>query len=153
MDLEIRKATERDLPSVLRLYGEMGNPRVLDLDAARRIFERMSTYPCYDLYVAELDGTIVGTHALLIMDNLAHSGTPSAIVEDVSVAEAHRGQGIGRVMMHHAMETARRHGCYKLCLSSNLARERAHAFYRSLGFEQHGMSFHVGLGTDQSGDR
>ena len=46
-------------------------------------------------------------------------------------------------MMEFAMEFARQQGCYKLTLSSNLARGDAHAFYRSLGFEQHGLSFQV----------
>ena len=32
-------------------------------------------------------------------------------------------------------------GCYKLTLSSNIARQGAHAFYDSLGFERHGYSF------------
>ena len=87
----------------------------------------------------------MGTFALLIMDNLGHQGAPSAVVEDVCVDGRFQGQGIGRAMMAHAMELARRHGCYKLTLSSNAARERAHEFYRKLGFEPHGVSFHVRL--------
>ena len=84
-------------------------------------------------------------HSLLVMDNLAHMGTPSAVVEDVCVDEQLQGQGIGKAMMHFALAFARKRGCYKLALSSNASRERAHAFYRSLGFEQHGLSFHVQL--------
>ena len=34
---------------------------------------------------------------------------------------------------------------YKLVLSSNAKRERAHAFYESLGFERHGVSFRLNL--------
>jgi len=46
-------------------------------------------------------------------------------------------------MMHHAMAFAREAGCYKLVLSSNQKRERAHAFYESLGFQRHGFSFSI----------
>jgi GNAT superfamily N-acetyltransferase len=46
-------------------------------------------------------------------------------------------------MMHHAMALAREAGCYKLVLSSNQKRERAHAFYESLGFQRHGFSFSI----------
>jgi GNAT superfamily N-acetyltransferase len=46
-------------------------------------------------------------------------------------------------MMNHAMALAHEAGCYKLALSSNLKRTRAHAFYDSLGFERHGVSFLV----------
>jgi GNAT superfamily N-acetyltransferase len=85
----------------------------------------------------------VGTFALLVMDNLAHLGARSAVVEDVVVDAAHRGEGIGRAMMTHAVSVCREKGCYKMALSSNLKRERAHAFYDALGFERHGYSFRV----------
>jgi GNAT superfamily N-acetyltransferase len=77
------------------------------------------------------------------MDNLAHLGTPSAIVEDVVVDASCRGRGIGRAMMHDAMCVAREKGCYKLVLNSNLRRLDAHRFYEGLGFERHGVSFQV----------
>ena len=48
-------------------------------------------------------GVIVGSFALLIMDNLGHLGAPSAIVEDVVVDPALHGCGIGRQMMEFAL--------------------------------------------------
>jgi GNAT superfamily N-acetyltransferase len=47
--------------------------------------------------------------------------------------------------MQFAVDRSREKGCYKLMLSSNAKRERAHAFYESLGFERHGFSFRVNL--------
>ena len=88
---------------------------------------------------------MVGTFALLIMDNLGHQGAPSAIIEDVAVDPALHGQGIGTAMMQYAIRLASENGCYKAVLSSNLKRERAHAFYDSLGFERHGYSFRVDI--------
>ncbi|MBV1733821.1 MAG: GNAT family N-acetyltransferase, partial [Hydrogenophaga sp.] len=52
-----------------------------------------------------------------------------------------QGKGIGRQLMAHAIEQARAAGCYKLALSSNAKRQAAHAFYESLGFQRHGLSF------------
>jgi len=46
-------------------------------------------------------------------------------------------------MMRHALAVAAEKGSYKAMLSSNLRRERAYAFYESLGFERHGVSFRV----------
>ena len=149
IDVDIRKAVEADLPAILRLYAQPGidDNRVLGLDEALLIFRKMESYPRYHVYVATSGDAIVGTFAMLVMDNLAHLGAPSAVVEDVCVDEGVRGRGVGGAMMKFAMETASECGCYKLTLSSNLRRERAHAFYRSLGFEQHGVSFFVDLGT------
>jgi GNAT superfamily N-acetyltransferase len=138
-----REATRADLGDVLRLYAltmtEGG--RACTLAEAERIFERMARYPSYRLWVAVAGDRVVGTYTLLVMDNLAHGGTPSAVIEAVVVDPDRQGRGIGRMMMRHALAQARAAGCYKAALSSNLKREAAHAFYDSLGFERHGVSF------------
>jgi len=150
MSLLIREATDDDLPAVLALYAQPGmdDGQVLTLAKARALLARFRQYPSYRLWVAcdpAQGDEVVGTYALLIMDNLAHRGTPSAIVEDVVVSATRQGQGIGRHMMQHAQDQARQGTCYKLVLSSNQKRERAHAFYESLGFQRHGFSFVIGL--------
>jgi GNAT superfamily N-acetyltransferase len=142
--VEIRPAKREDLASILTLYADLETDgKVLELPAAESIFERMQRYPNYTLYVAVAEGQIVGSFELLIMDNLAHMGAPSGIVEDVVVHPAWRGQGIGKQMMLFAMEQCRQARCYKLALSSNLKREAAHRFYEALGFQRHGYSFVV----------
>lgn len=141
-----REASKSDLSEVLCLYAQpdLDDGKVLSALDAERIFERMSSYPNYKIYVAVTDKRVVGTFALLIMDNLGHSGAPSAIIEDVAVDPTLQGQGIGKEMMRHAIQLATDNGCYKAVLSSNLKRERAHAFYKSLDFERHGYSFRIG---------
>jgi GNAT superfamily N-acetyltransferase len=144
--LEIRPATEADLPSILSLYVDVedGGP-ILSVEEARPIFVRTRSYPDYTIYVATLDGSIIGTFELLIMDNLAHMGAPSGVLEDIIVHREWRGKGVGKQMVHFAMECCRERGCYKLALSSNLKREAAHRFYDHLGFQRHGYSFVVEL--------
>lgn len=145
MELELRKATETDVPSILSLYAQLGEDdgSVLDLEEAIRIFTRMDHYPDYGIYIATLDEKTVGTFALLIMDNLGHRGTPSAVLEDVVVDGSLRGKGIGKQMMEYAHELCRQKGCYKMTFSSNRNREAAHRFYESLGFKRHGYSFYI----------
>ena len=145
--LRLRPATESDLEKILDLYAqpEFDAGHVLPLAAAKHVFERFGDYPDYTLYVAEQGGEIVGTFALLVMHNLGHLGAPSAIVEDVAVAPALQGHGIGKTMMQFALGLCRDKGCYKLMMSSNAKRERAHAFYESLGFERHGFSFRLDI--------
>lgn len=143
----IRVARASDLPDVLALYAqpEIDDGDVLPLEEATRIFFGFDNYPDYTLYVAELEGKVVGSFALLIMDNLGHLGAPSGIVEDVVVDPALQGRGIGQAMMRFAVARCRDKRCYKLMLSSNAKRERAHAFYEQLGFERHGFSFRINL--------
>jgi len=141
----IRVATRKDLPKILQLYSQphMDDGQVLSLSDAESIFERIKEYPNYGIYVACRDRETLGTFSLLIMDNLAHMGARSGIVEDVVVAPEWQGKGIGRQMVQFAMQKCRETGCYKLFLSSHKRRGKAHRFYQSLGFEQHGYSFVV----------
>ncbi len=145
--LTIRPASSADLPGVLELYAqpEIDDGDVLPLEEASRLHARFARYPDYTLYVIEQNGTIVGSFAMLVMDNLGHLGAPSAIVEDVVVAPARHSLGIGQSMMRFAVEQAREKRCYKMMLSSNAKRERAHAFYQSLGFDRHGFSFRIDI--------
>ena len=144
----IRTATENDLPDILYLYAQPGmdNGKTVTPDAAKGIFLKMKKYPDYNVYVAEIDGIIVGTFALAIMDNLAHMGSKSGLIEDVVVSESHRRQGVGKKMMERAVEFCKEKSCYKAVLSSNAKRNDAHEFYKKLGFKIHGYSFLMELG-------
>jgi len=141
--LTVRPGTEADLPAVLALYGQpdFNGDNVLTFDEARAKFARFATYPDYTLHVAEKDGRIVGTFCLMIIDNLARRGRSSGLIEAVVVSSACQGEGVGRAMMRRAIEIAGEKGCYKVALSSGFKTKNAHAFYDSLGFERHGVSF------------
>ncbi len=145
LTLEIRDAADDDLSGILRVLAESGidGGQSFTLDEARAQVARLRMTPGYRLLAALADGEVVGTYALTVIGKLGKRGRPSAVVEDVAVAPARQGQGIGRAMMEHALEQCRKAGCYKLALSSNTKRGEAHQFYESLGFERHGYSFAV----------
>ena len=147
--ITVRLATRQDLPEILKLYcqADMDDGQALSLSDAENIFEKIGQYPNYHIYVACRDGRALGAFSLLIMDNLAHVGAPSGIVEDVVVASEWQRKGIGRRMIQFAMQKCRETGCYKLVLSTDKKRDKAHRFYQSLGFERHGYSFIVTVQT------
>lgn len=145
--LTIRLAGRDDVPAVLGLYESSGvdAPGVNDVAAAQGHWAEMQRAGA-QVYLAERDdGKALGTITLYLLPLLGHALAPEALVEDVAVDVTAQGQGVGRALMHHAMQIAREHGCYKLALTSNIKREAAHAFYDSLGFERHGISFIVPL--------
>jgi GNAT superfamily N-acetyltransferase len=146
MDLIIRLATLDDVKNILHIYAEaLDNGKVISVEKAQEIFLKQQQYPDYQVFVAIHEQQIVGTFALLIMENMAHNGTPSAVVEDVGILPMLQGKGIGKMMMEFALKYAKEKGCYKMSLSSNLKREKAHQFYESLGFKKHGFSFLMDL--------
>ena len=105
MNLQIQKACKSDLTSILNLYAEsdIDNGKKLYLTAAEKLFDKILSYPNFNVYVALSNDKIIGTFELLIMDNLAHMGLSSAIVEDVVVHSDYRGQGVGKKMMDQLM--------------------------------------------------
>ncbi|HIJ95899.1 MAG TPA: GNAT family N-acetyltransferase [Desulfuromonadales bacterium] len=145
MEVIMREATSTDIPGILSLYAQLGQDdgSVLPVAEAEIIFEKIRSYPDYWIYLAIMGDRPVGTFALLIMDNIAHMGIKSAILEEVVVSEELRGQGIGTKMMDYAHDLCRQAGCYKMTFSSNLKREAAHRFYESIGFQRHGYSFYI----------
>jgi GNAT superfamily N-acetyltransferase len=142
-----REASKTDLPQVLRLYGQpaFDDGKVISLSGAECLFERIARYPDYKIHVAIWEGNVVGTFALLVMDNLGHMGAPSAVIEDVAVDPEWQRRGVGKQMMKYALQICAEKGCYKASLSSSLKRMQAHAFYESLGFERHGYSFSIAV--------
>ena len=141
--IDIRQADQSDLPKILDIYQLLSNPEDegISLDEVSRIFERISSYPDYKVYIVEHDGETVGTFALLIMDNMAHGGLPSAILEDMAIVPDWQRQGIGKQIMQFCMDYSRSKGCYKMQLSSNVKRQPAHKFYEGLGFVRYGYAF------------
>ena len=145
MNLEIRKARRKDLPLVLGLLAKMDDEQPLSLTRATNVFREMSRYPSYTCYLAYSGGEPIGTFTLLVFPTLVHDGRFEALVDGVVVAPEWRGRGLGGAMMAEAMQLAAEANCYKLMLSSNVKREDAHRFYRSLGFRQHGLSFWIDI--------
>jgi glucosamine-phosphate N-acetyltransferase len=85
-------------------------------------------------FVARAGDRVVGTASLLIEQKFYHQGGRAGHIEDVSVHRDYQGQGIGAALVRHAIEEARRLGCYKTILncSDNLI-----PFYARVGFRRH----------------
>ena len=85
------------------------------------------------IFIAEEDNIIVGTLTLLI--NQIPTGQ-KAWIEDVVVDSSLRGKGIGKSLIQHAIEFAKRKGIAKIDLTSRPERVAANELYKKLGFEK-----------------
>ncbi len=141
-ELTFQTITLADIPILIQLYAAMDGKPPLPLAMAEEIFTQIQHTPNYDIYLAKFNQLAVGTFSLLIVPTFMHPKYHQfAVLEAVTVLPEYRSQGIGKQMIQAALKLSQQAGCYKLILSSNLTRDRAHQFYRSLGFEQHGWSF------------
>jgi GNAT superfamily N-acetyltransferase len=83
------------------------------------------------VYVARESGRVIG---LTVMVPHRHLPGLRFHVEDVVVDVDHRGKGVGRRLLEHAMDDAPGE-VVSFDLRSQAARRAAHRLYRSLGFE------------------
>ena len=108
-------------------------------------FHRLARDRNHAILVAEAAGKIVGTCHVIVVPHLGHALKPFAIVENVVVDAEARSSGIGQHLMAAAGDLARRRGCYKMALTSNIARARAHKFYERLGWTRTHFGYSLGL--------
>ncbi|KAA0698490.1 GNAT family N-acetyltransferase [Neorhizobium sp. P12A] len=150
-ELTIREARESDLPALIALFaadtvgghGDTTDPAAFG--AYKRAFDIIAASSDQTLYVAELDGTAVGTFQTMITTSLNGQGGSSMIVEAVQTRSDLRGQGIGARMITFCIEDARRRGMRLVQLTSNAARKDAHRFYERLGFKPSHLGFKMAL--------
>lgn len=145
----VRDAVERDAEAVVFLYdqlaGDRDDARPAGSAEGRALLGRIR--PLHDrwLLVAVGRGDVVGTADVVLVDNLTHRGRPWAMVENVVVDEARRGQGVGRALMAEVVARARRRSCYKVQLLSRTDRHQAHRFYEAVGFRPAATGFRLYL--------
>jgi ribosomal protein S18 acetylase RimI-like enzyme len=144
--LVVRPATTTDVVAVLDLLAQLHpeRPEMPGVDDARSVWAAMLAQPDRVLFVAELDGVVVGTADLLVVRNLTHHAQPWSVVENVVIDAARRREGIGRKLLEVVVRSAREAGAYKVQLISADGRE-AHAFYEALGFESRAQGFRLYL--------
>jgi N-acetylglutamate synthase-like GNAT family acetyltransferase len=143
--IKIRAAKEKDIPRLLELYRQLSfNPegfKAPPLKDCLKVFKKQSKIPGYSLLVAEENGEVIGTTVLAILPGMAHSTSPFAVIEYVVVDEQKRSKGVGKILMDYCKDAAKEAGCYKIMLTSDKRRDRAHKFYRSMGFTAEAEGF------------
>lgn len=145
----IRRARESDLPAIDSLYHQL-KPGEYERYAPRPAkfraeFRKISRSRNHHLMVADFAGQIVGTIHVLIFHHLGHATRPSAIVENVVVADTMRSQGIGEKMLEAAKAVALRERCYKAALTSRRYRLAAHRFYERAGWKHSHAGYSIYL--------
>lgn len=90
------------------------------------------------------NGTEMGRVRIYFIGNDLHD-KPYALIEDLYIDEAYRGQSLGTKLMQAAIEEAKKAGCYKILATSRYSREQVHQFYLKLGFKDWGKEFRLNV--------
>jgi glucosamine-phosphate N-acetyltransferase len=93
-------------------------------------------------YVACIGERVIGTASLVIEQKFIHKAGKIGHIEDVAVHPDARHLRVGSALIRHAVEHARRLGCYKVILSCY---DRLVPFYEQLGFRKHDLGMRLDL--------
>ena len=135
----IRQARSADIEAMAVLISfifAMEEDFSVDQEKQRRGLEMLLAFPDRScLLVAEAQQKIVGMCSAQLLVSTAEGGL-KALVEDVVIAEAFRGQGIGRKMLAAVSKWAANKGVKRLDLLADRDNKNALAFYDRLGWKR-----------------
>jgi GNAT superfamily N-acetyltransferase len=135
-ELEIRAATEDDVPLLLSLIKELAEyERLSHQVVATEVALRESLFgkrPVAEALLANLEDDPAG-FALFFHTFSTFLGRPGIYLEDLYVKSEFRGAGVGRALLVHVAKLARERGCGRLEWSVLDWNEPAIGFYRGIG--------------------
>ncbi len=120
-----------DAVSVSKLADQLGY-KTSPEDIVRR-FSLLSKIPDAALFVAEIDGRVVGW-ATVNRERQTLLSEGNAELSAIVVDEAYRGKSVGAKLLNRAEEWAKERGLALIRLRSNVKREEAHRFYLRAGY-------------------
>lgn len=108
MNLEIRKATETDMPQVLELINQLADyekePEAVEVTVADLQRDGFGENPLFTCFVTEMDGKIRGM-ALIYFRYSTWKGK-TVHLEDLIVEKTYRGKGLGMALYKKTMQFA-----------------------------------------------
>ena len=133
VDITIRELEEKDLfNGFLESMDSLKLASNLDKEKAMKVFEKINLNSNHFVYVAILDGRVVGSTTMIIEPKFIHDGGNVAHIEDVVVSREYQGKGIGEMLMQSLLDLAKDSNCYKTILNCS---DDVKPFYEKIGFK------------------
>ncbi|HWC53643.1 MAG TPA: GNAT family N-acetyltransferase [Chitinophagaceae bacterium] len=128
----IRTVQEKDAKEVSQLSGQLGYPSSVEktIETIRRI--NADNYQI--IFVAELDGTVVGW--IQLQKKFLLIAEPFTEIVGLIVDEKHRGKSIGRSLVQECIRWTKQENIHKIRVKSNITRDESHEFYKTIGFRE-----------------
>lgn len=141
--MQIRDATESDLPQVVAIYNEeLFTTTSIWSDTAQTLEERRDWFEArcrrgFPTLVAEHGGRLVGVAAFGdFRDSIRWPGYRFTVEHSVHVFRESWGQGVGRALMQALFERARKRRVHAMIGGVDSANARSLLFHENLGFRE-----------------
>ena len=145
--ISIRHAEERDAEAIRSIYNYEGEHETATFDLVPRSLDDQLEWQrartgAFCVYVAELDGEVVGFGALSPYKERAAYRT--SVEDSVYVRRDLGRQGIGRAMLSHLLEAAENGGFHAVMARITTLSEGSIALHEALGFQLVGIERQIG---------
>lgn len=133
-NLVIRQLQEDDLfKGFLESLDSLRKTSELSPQKAKQIYKKIKSNPNHVIFVAVLDGKVVGSTTVIIESKFIHDGGHVGHIEDVVVAKEHQGKGIGEKLVCELLDYTKKNNCYKTILD---CKDDVKIFYEKIGFKR-----------------
>lgn len=134
----IRTMTSADIPAVVAMIAAFSafhdDPAAVTTETLARDTDPVA--PWMHVFVAELDGQLIGYMVLLPLAEIAN-GLRGLDINHIFVAEDHRSTGIARQFVESAKAHALSLSCTYMFISTSGENTAAQAAYQAIGFAPH----------------
>jgi ribosomal protein S18 acetylase RimI-like enzyme len=136
-NFRVRRADESDASKLVVLAREFIQGKATD-EERLSILEIALRDPDYELWVAEVDGEIVGLIDLWIIHDFCHGGKLSYI-QNLYVTPEYRGLGAGSQLLQKIIERAKEGGALEIHVVTEFDNERAIQLYKKHGLTKESL--------------
>lgn len=130
--ISIRALEKGDLNEVYDLICDLEEEK-MDFLLFERNLVRNSEDANIRYFVATTGNRTIGFISLHIQ-HILHHNRPTGEIQELIIAPEYQGQGVGTMLMQKVEAIARELNLEELELTTKIYRERAHVFYKQLGY-------------------
>lgn len=146
MELNIRKAENRDIPRITELLSQVlevhaaGRPDLFKSGTTKyspKELEEIIADPECPIFVGEHNGIVQG-YAFCVFQRHNERNTPNfttLYIDDLCVDEKSRGLHVGKTLYEYVLKFAKEQGCYNVTLNVWACNESAMRFYERCGLQ------------------
>lgn len=146
--IELRAATVTDAPAIAAIYNHEVENTVVTMDLVARTVEEQESYiltrsGAFATIVAvdRATGEVIGWGALSPYKDRAAYNT--SVEDSIYIRRDRTGQGIGRLLLSHLIETGRSHGFHSVMARIEATTEASLVLHGKLGFVEVGVEREV----------
>ncbi len=141
--MKFNKAIQSNIPELIKLLEilfKQESEFEPNSEAQSRALNNIILDPRIGIILVAIDNSqILGMVSLLFTESTA-LGARVAILEDMVVQPACRGQGIGSKLITYAISEAKKEGCKRITILTDITNNQAQFFYQKNGFVKSNMT-------------